>query len=252
MTRLVTTEGRRVLALEYARTDTHRQRVAGSVAMIQRARSHCRWPYVAFSGGKDSMVLLSLVEQLSGGVVAAWSDDELEFPETVAMMEKMHGQMLFVVTLGYGRHGGWFTPWMDQPFWRDPFPDATRIDTDQDDWMASLGHDLTFLGTRAEESRKRRDWLTYAAWRWEGIYPVQSGTGTRCCPIWDWTVDDIWAYTLTHRLPVNPVYAKLDAIGVPVQRQRLGPLPLARRDDLEAGWPELLKRLERRYGTRWS
>lgn len=254
MSRTSSPEAHRVLALEYARTDQHKQRVAQSVAIIQRALRDATSPYIAFSGGKDSVVLLALVERITGGVTAHWTDDELEYPETIAMMEALSDQLLFVTTLGTHEHAGWFTPWTDAPYWRDPLPGAVRKTMPADDYMATLGHDLTFTGIRAEESRKRRDWLTFARGQFDvpGLYPVNSGTGMRCTPLIDWTVDDVWGYTYAHDLPVNAVYARLSEIGVEPRRQRMGPLPLARRADLEAGWPEMLTALEARYGRRWS
>ncbi len=245
-------EARAVLAREYAATDQHKRRVMAAIQRIQTALADSTQPYVAFSSGKDSMVVLALVERITGGVVAHWTDDELEYPETVAMMEAMTGDLAFVTTLGRSEHAGWFTPWSDPPYWRDPLPGAIHKTMPADDYMASLGYDLTFTGVRAEESRKRRDWLRYADMTWGASYPVRSGTGRRCTPIHDWTVDDVWAYIATHNLPVNPVYHRLSEIGVPPHRQRMGPLPLARRADLEAGWPDLLARLESRYGNRWE
>lgn len=252
--RSVSPEARRALSLEYATTNQHKHKVAQTVARIREALTASRMPYVAFSGGKDSLVLAWLVERITGGVTLAWSDDELEYPETVEMMTTLHdtGSLAFAVTSGVSRHANWFAPWTDRPFWRDPLPGTIWIDGDQDDWMASQGYDLTFVGTRAEESRKRRDWLVYANATWGATYPTRSGTGTRCCPMWDWSSDDVWAYTVTHDVPVNPVYHRLAEIGVLPHKQRLGPLPLVPRAVLADRWPDLLTRLETRYGPRWT
>lgn len=252
--RTASPETRRILSLEYASTDRHKRKVAQTIGRIREALATSRMPYVAFSGGKDSLVLAWLVEQITGGVTLAWSDDEMEYPETVKMMTTLNdvGSLAFVVTGGVSRHANWFDPWTDHPFWRDPLPGTVWIEGDQDDWMASQGHDLTFVGTRAEESRKRRDWLVYANVTWGATYPTRSGTGTRCCPLWDWSSDDVWAYIASHQIPVNPVYDTLERIGVPMHKQRLGPLPLVPRAILEDGWPDLLVRLESRYGQRWT
>lgn len=254
MTRYDALETRRILSLEYAQTDQHRRKVASAVAIIQRALAGANMPYVAFTSGKDSMVVGWLVEQVTRGVTFAWSDDELEYPETVAIMEQMAGELMFVVTSGYAWHNHWFHPWVDRPFFRDPLEHMIWIEEDQDDYMRKQGYDLTFTGLRAEESRKRRDWLTYAATRFDtsGLYPVSAGTGMRCTPIWDWTADDVWAYIHAHNLPINPVYDVLERIGVDRRQQRVGPLPLARREHLAEGWPDLLVRLEARYGRRWT
>ena len=155
-------------------------------------------------------------------------------------------QML--VTLGWAEHAGWFRPWRDQPYWREPLPGTVHVGMDVDDWMGQQGYDLTFLDTRAEESVKRRKWLSDHP---DGLYRVRSGTGLRCTPIWDWSSDDVWALLAGWGLAYNPAYDRLTELGVPRERQRIGPLPLTPRSQLEAGWPDLLARLETRYGPRW-
>lgn len=217
---------------------------------IERALRRAKRPYVAFSGGKDSLVVAHLVRSVRPDAVLAWSDDELEYPESVAYHERWRRDLgdRFVVTLGHATHAGWFRPWEDRPFWRDPLPGAARVGMPQDDWMAGRGHDLTFLGTRAAESSARRDHFAVRG----GLYRVQGGTGLRCCPIHDWTDHDVRGYIADHGLIANAAYDRLAEIGVPLRERRIGPLPLVPRHTLAAGWPDLLERLEARYGPRWA
>ena len=49
----------------------------------------------------------------------------------------------------------------------------------------------------------------------------------------------------------EPRPATKEEAGIDARRQRVGPLPLVPRATLEACWPELLPRLEARYGPRW-
>lgn len=245
---IATLSQRHTLSLEYAQRPEHRQRVFSAIATIQRALSRRKRPYIAFSGGKDSMVVLALVQQLAGAVPVVWSDDELEYPELLEMLAPMIGQPDLTVTHGWAEHAGWFRPWADRPYWRDPFPGTVRIDMPVDDWMARQGYDLAFTGLRAEENIRRNEWLTANG----PIYRVKSGVGMRCCPLWDWSSDDVWAYIATHRLPVCGVYERLETIGVNQRAQRVGPLPLARKSHLIEGWPEMYERLVARYGERWS
>lgn len=225
-------------------------RLASALDVIGRALKAARKPYVAFSGGKDSVALLGLVEWLEPNVPVVWSDDELEFPELVEYMidaQRVAGSQ-FTVTEGYALHAGWFWPWRDRPYWREPLPGTLRIEMPVDDWMNGAGYDLVFTGLRMEENRRRRDWLAQAG----PLYRVNSGVGRRCCPLWDWSADDVWALIAGWRLPYCEAYDVYEQIGVPRKLQRVGPLPLSRRAHLADGWPATLERLEARYGRRWQ
>jgi 3'-phosphoadenosine 5'-phosphosulfate sulfotransferase (PAPS reductase)/FAD synthetase len=152
------------------------------------------------------------------------------------------------ITAGYATHANWFFPWVDKPYFRPWLPGTRRINKDVDYWQGNRGYDLTFTGLRMNENRRRRDWLVANG----PLYQVSGGTGTRCCPLWDWTEDDVWALIARWRLPYCKAYDTLEAIGVNRHMQRIGPLPLARRQDLDAGWPDMLARLEARYGPQWQ
>lgn len=232
-----------------------RAKLLHTLARVEAALRHGDRPYIAFSGGKDSLAVMALVERIRPGTTLLWSDDELEYPETVAylrLMQRLAGGQL-VIARGWAEHAGWFRPWRSRPFWREPLPGTLIADMEADDFMAHRGHDLTLLGTRAHESRKRRTWLlSVRAQQGEpGVYPVAGGTGTRCCPIWDWSADEVFALIAGWRLPYNSAYDRLAAIGISRERQRIGPLPLTPRPILAEGWPDLLVRLEARYGDRW-
>lgn len=228
--------------------------VARSLTVIEKALKRSKRPYLAFSGGKDSMVLLGLVHQVDPSVPLLWSDDELEYPETVELMELIQasaGDQL-VIARGWAEHAGWFRPWTDAPFFRDPLPGTLTAGMDADDWMATRGHDLVFTGLRKDESSWRRDWLQWVEeTRGQPIYRVKGGSGRRCCPLADWSADDAFAAIAFWGLPLNLVYPRLESIGVAREAQRVGPLPLTPRATLLEGWPELLERLEARYGRRW-
>ena len=221
-----------------------------ALTSIRQALSSKKRPYVALSGGKDSAIVRHLVERVCPDVTLFWSDDELEYPESVALMERTRSDVgdRLVVGLGWAQHAGWFRPWTDRPFWREPLPGTFPVGMDADDWMASRGHDVTLLGTRAEESKVRAAWLGSAG----PVYAVKGGTSLRCCPIWDWPVGYVYQYAAREGIALNPVYARLAEIGVSEDLRRVGPLPLAQRDHLVNGWTELLERLESRYGPSWT
>ncbi len=242
-------------------SNSFKPKLFSALATITHALNRSKRPYIALSGGKDSLAVMALTLSVRDDVPMMWSDDELEYPETVAWMEMVQtvaGDQL-IIGKGWTEHAGWFRPWRNDPPWRKPLPGTVHVGMEADDWMAGAGHwrkgagsDLTILGTRASESRHRRDWfLQVRSDRAAMVYPVQSGTGRRCCPIWDWTDDDVWALITGWRLPYNTAYDRMAEAGVAPTRRRVGPMPLVPRQTLEIVWPDLLTRLEDRYGQRW-
>lgn len=206
-------------------------------------------PYIAFSGGKDSLVVAHLVHSIRPDVPLLWSDAELEADETVAymaMMQRMAGDQL-IIKYGQASHA-WFNPWVDRPYWRDPLPGTVRADGPTPEWMAAQGYDCVFTGVRAEENQRRQGWFLKAG----SVYYTKGGVGLTCTPLATWSADDVWAAIALWRLPYNALYDAMEAAHVPRHRQRVGPLPLTPRRMLEDIWPDLLERLEVRYQRRWS
>lgn len=237
------------LNLEFFHSERVRGKIVAALAAVSHALARTRRPYVAFSGGKDSLVTLALVHRVNPDVPLIWSDDELEYPETVrymAAMQELAGEQLRV-TLGWAEHAGWFRSWQDRPYWREPLPGAIRAGRDSDEWAAREGYDLVCMGLRMDESQIRRGSLGARG----PVYTVARGVRTRCCPLWDWSADDVWAVIAGWGLPYNPAYDILTDIGIARDKQRVGPLPLTPRRYLADGWPDLLERLEARYRRRW-
>jgi phosphoadenosine phosphosulfate reductase len=59
----------------------------------------------------------------------------------------------------------------------------------------------------------------------------------------------VWAYAITQELPYNPVYDRLAALGVPLERRRVAALTCFRATRfgshvwIRAGWPDLFNQL---------
>jgi 3'-phosphoadenosine 5'-phosphosulfate sulfotransferase (PAPS reductase)/FAD synthetase len=144
-------------------------------------------------------------------------------------------------------HAEWFRSWSEEPYWRDPLPGT--IITRERAWQvrARLGYDGAVFGTRMGESPGRRVGLR----RW-GILHERPEQGWHVHPLAHWEIADVWAAIAAWELPYNPVYDVMAKIGVPRERQRVGPLPLSEGWVLRDGWPELWRRLNARYGRRWG
>lgn len=219
--------------------------------VIAQALAVMRQPYVAFSGGKDSLVVLALVRRQRPDIAVVWSDDELEYPEQpgyITGLAAAWGLNLKVVC-SHALHAEWFRTWTDRPFWREPLAGAVMLPDSEpltDDWLMGQGFDGVFLGLRAQERFKRRMHLAH-----RGLL-TETARGWQCNPIGWRSVDDVWAFIAGEGLPYNPVYDVLSRIGVERAKQRVGPLPLTPGWQLRRGWPGLVEALTERYGPQWS
>jgi phosphoadenosine phosphosulfate reductase len=228
--------------MAHAQTDGFQRKVDHALDIIRLAPP----PYVAFSGGKDSLVALALARQIYKYPTAMWCDDELEYPEQETYIPDVcaHMGVDLVVMQGGSTHADWFRPWTDTPFWRQPSPYMIWDDRHPSWWAMEHGYEATILGLRRDESIKRRLYLS----KKHEVYQVKTGM-VMCHPIAGWTLNDIWAAIVAWNLTYNPVYDRLTEIGVPLSKQRVGPLPLSNAGHLREGWPEMYSRLVARYGS---
>ena len=222
---------------------------------ILEALDRCRNPYIALSGGKDSLVVAHLVHQVKPDVQMVYCDDELLYPEHVAYMRQVkdrEGARLRMVS-GGGVHRGWFRPWGDDSlWWREPEPEMEwlpRVDRHMGQLSKLapyLGYDGAFLGLRRAESIRRANILEAAS----GIDWVKGYWHVN--PLIDWSDADVWEYIDECELAYCPVYDRLTEIGVGRHHARVGPLPLSDGKHLWRGWPQLYAALVRHYGQRWT
>jgi 3'-phosphoadenosine 5'-phosphosulfate sulfotransferase (PAPS reductase)/FAD synthetase len=76
------------------------------------------------------------------------------------------------------------------------FKEASRC------FMGEHGIANMFLGLCKDESRARRIHLSMRG----QIYKTKLTDGWTCCPLANWTADDIWAYIVSRDLPYLAVY----------------------------------------------
>lgn len=165
---------------------------------------------VAFSGGKDSIVLLDLVKKAlpKSSFVVVFGDTGMEFPDTYDVIDKVEEQCR-AEGIEFYRAASHFKP---EESWR-LFGPPSRVLR----WCCSvhkstprtlklreiLGKNdyvgLDFVGVRAEESvaRSEYDYESYGT-KQKGQYSHNS--------ILDWTSAEIWLYIYAHRLLINEAY----------------------------------------------
>ena len=216
--------------------------------LIERGLAAGGRQYVAFSGGKDSLVVSHLVRQVAPDIEHLYSDDEALFPEHVSYIEEMRERLPLRIVQGGGPHAGWHYPWREKPYWREwpDYMESVEGGFSSRTHARRLGYTLAYRGLRAQESRGRASRL--ADTQGDG----QRGGVRVIDPVHDWTVENVWDYISTHDLPYCTVYDRMAEIGIPIRRQRVGPLARAQGDILLRGWPSLYRDLIHRYGIHWT
>jgi phosphoadenosine phosphosulfate reductase len=242
--RVFTPEFRRKCAIARKRVRTALERIARD--QLRRGDSRALG-YVAFSGGKDSTVVLDLVLAANPSIDICWYDDGWDYPETLEFLEATEARL--------GKHILRVT-YPPEHLWAGADPDrehpSDMLAHEINDRYASV-----FLGLRAQESGMRR-------WLFAGrgyLYWHKGDKQWHCCPIYDWSVADVWAYIAEHELPYNAVYDRLAELGVPLEQRRVGPLTAGRAYRfgamaiLHRGWPFLFNRFVEcvgRYPTQFT
>ncbi|MDV7246386.1 MULTISPECIES: phosphoadenosine phosphosulfate reductase family protein [Rhodococcus] len=211
--------------------------------------------YVAFSGGKDSLVVLDLARRVDPDVPVVFFDSGLDYPETYAYLIELAARWRLDL------HRIPTDPPLlqvlaDSGLWDHHAPtDTTAAAVDLHQVLitepAHRAHQLLgpgeLWGVRADESAARRMLYTRDGLR-NGTITRTDGT-TAYGPIWNWATTDVWSHIARHQLPVNPLYARLHRLGVPEHQHRLSHLidgshlDRGRLTWLRRGWPALFEEL---------
>lgn len=244
---------------------------------------HTHGGYVAFSGGKDSLAALALTVRVDPKVPVVHFDSGLEYPETTAFVHDLARAWSLNLHVITARPTG-LEVLRDSGAWRhhDPHPPSAEDAAGAGRVAglfeaviaepAALAHERfgagEVWGVRATESMgracaygvslRRNTGLPAGTARsqipadlvdrWGGVICRQDGT-VALGPVWDWSTARVWAFLSGNEIPVNPVYRRLAALGVPVERARVsmmidgGQLDLGRAVWLHRGWPREYARL---------
>ena len=166
--------------------------------------------HVAFSGGKDSLVLLDLVKKAlpKGSFVVVFGDTGMEFPDTYEVIRKTKQQCLedeipFYIAKSYlNPKESWelFGPpsrvlrWCCSVHKSAPQTLKLREVIGKNDFIG-----LDFVGVRAQES------VTRSAYKYENYGVKQKGQFSHNS-ILEWTSAEVWLYIYASDVLVNETY----------------------------------------------
>lgn len=232
-------------ALLWARTPQHRAAVDRSKRIIADAlRTAPSW-YVAFSGGKDSTCVLSLVRAAAPETPAVTSVRQWDLPETEAILAQT-ANLRRVTYEGFNNGEPWVARWDSRKQARERHPDIVFLSHEQ--IMARGASEAgVFLGLRAQEASYRKKHLLA-----NGIlFDCQKSGKVQCNPIAWWTVLDVWGFILSNGVPYNAAYDVMERMRLPLDEQRVGPFDAALGSGalaiLKRGWPEQWNRIAARH-----
>ena len=182
------------------------------VAVYEKYRAKLDCFHVAFSGGKDSCVLLDLVKKAlpQGSFVVVFGDTGMEFPDTYALVDQVEAECK-AKEIPFYRAASHFTPaeswslfgppsrtlrWCCSVHKSTPQVLKLREITGKNDYRG-----LAFVGVRAHESVRRAGYQYFI-----------DGDKTRgqygFFPLLEWTSAELFLYIYTYDISVNEAYKK--------------------------------------------
>jgi len=204
---------------------------------------------VAFSGGKDSTVLLDLARRVDANLPAIFVDSGAEYPETLAFVSvtprvtTYHPELslleMYRMVDQWGHVGGEYP----DHHWPHGSIKRCMIEEPMRRVRRDLGTAGNLIGLRADES-SRRTLLRRTRGK---LFQVADGQW-RGYPLFDWTTADVWGYIASRELAYNAVYDRLAELGEPREQWRVAPyaggsaIGFGRWSALKRGWPELFNR----------
>ena len=168
--------------------------------------------HVAFSGGKDSAVLLDLVKKAlpAGSFVVIFGDTGMEFPDTYAAVEvtkklcEADGTPFYIARSHFKPEDSWklFGPparvlrWCCSVHKSTPQTLKMREISGKDQYTG-----MDFVGVRKEESVAR------SKYQFENFGKKQKGQFS-FNPILEWTSAEVWLYIYANDIYINRAYKK--------------------------------------------
>jgi 3'-phosphoadenosine 5'-phosphosulfate sulfotransferase (PAPS reductase)/FAD synthetase len=239
----------KVAYLSHSMSAAYQRRIERAQQTIAEALGVSQSPYIAFSTGKDSVVMADLIWRQSPKIPAVYFDAAAVFPESKDLLERYgeHKNIIIFETEPIldtmERMGGPTSPACEMETMRSTVYRPIKA------LLERYSFDGSFVGLRSEESGGRHLNL-----RVRGPIHFSKQHGVHVFwPIGHLTFEDVWAYILSNSIDYCAAYDKQFEMGLPLEdcrlsywagetKHRWGRWAILRR-----GWPELFNEFAYRF-----
>lgn len=202
----------------------YKRRLEETKLNIEDVLSKVKNPYVAFSGGKDSEVVLHICLQYKPDILVLFIHQGTEFPDTEELINKLNLEWNLNLTIlkpekgllelleDYGAYGI-----KTKVEYRKGDIAKNLIKIPSLNFAEKNKCDAVFLGLRKEESLSRKVLLNYRS----NFMFCEYDKLFHCNPIANWKVEDVWGYITDNELPYNSLYDKTKFL--PREKIRVSP-----------------------------
>jgi len=217
---------------------------------VKRALALCNNPYIAFSTGKDSVVMADLVWQIEPSIPAVYFDADASFPESKELLKQYKKKGKTIIE--------WKTESLLNTMARVGGPRAKESEAATmrstvykpvKEVVETFAFDCAFVGVRAGEGINRK-----RAVRGNGVlFYSKRDEVFISWPIAWLTFNDVWAYIVSNRIDYCTVYDKMFEMGLHWNDCRLSycygetKATHGRWAILARGWPELFNKFAQRF-----
>lgn len=204
---------------------------------------------VAFSGGKDSIVLKHLCQRAEIECEFIYSPPSVDPPELINYIKEHHKDVVFQPYLKDKDTGKDITMWTLIPKKLMPPSRLVRYCCDVMKERTGDEGDTVYLGVRWAESSKRSKLPMVGFWKKKNVIR----------PIIDWSDEEIWEYIRKYNLPYCDLYDKgfkrLGCIGCPLssnQKRELELYPIYKKNYEIAFERMIEERKSRGKSCKWT